>query len=287
MADLVVTASPAIVRVEGRRRLPASGVIWSADGLIVTANHVVERDDGLKVGLDGGDSQEAELVGRDPASDIALLRVPASDLAAPAWVGADDLNVGNLVLALGRPGRTVQATLGIISALGDAWRSPSGRTIDRYLQTDVAMYPGFSGGPLVVPGGSFAGINTSGLLHGISITVPAQTIGLVVDSLLTHGRVPRGYLGIGLQPVHLDETIQSEVGQDTGLMLMSVETGSPAATAGILQGDILVAIDEQPIHQIENLQNLLGSESIGQTVTAQVIRSNQVRKIALTIGQQP
>ena len=196
MADLVTAAAPSIVRVEGRRRLSASGVIWTTDGVIVTANHVVERDDNLKVGLSDGDALPAELVGRDPATDIAILRVKTSNASPPVWVDASDLRVGNLVLALGRPGKAVQATLGIVSALGDAWQSPSGRRVDRYLQTDVAMYPGFSGGPLVLANGSFAGINTSGLLQGISIAIPARTTNEVVDTLLTYGRVRAATLAL-------------------------------------------------------------------------------------------
>ena len=147
IAELVAAADKHIVRVEGRRRLSATGVIYRADGLIVTANHVVERDDELMVGLGDGTTQRATLVGRDPNTDIALLRVEAQNLAAASWSDPAALRVGHIVLALGRPGRTVQATLGVISALSGGWRTASGAEIEHYLQTDVAMYPGFSGGP--------------------------------------------------------------------------------------------------------------------------------------------
>jgi S1-C subfamily serine protease len=284
MAGLVETAGPQVVRVEARRRLAASGVVYSADGLIVTANHVVERDDDLQVGLGDGSTHPATLVGRDPQTDLALLRVPAGGLAAATWEGPEQLRVGHIVLALGRPGQTVQATLGIISAVGKNWRTSAGGEVDRYVQTDVAMYPGFSGGPLLTASGAFAGVNSSALLRGISVTIPAPTIKRVVDTLLAHGRVPRGYLGIGIQPVRLADTLQQQAGQETGLMVMSVEAGSPAAQAGLIQGDILISLDGQALRQVDDLQALLAGDRIGRQVGARVVRTGEVRELPVTIG---
>lgn len=285
MASLVESAGPHIVRVEGRRRLSATGVICRADGLIVTANHVVERDDNLRVGLHDGSSHNATLVGRDPNRDLALLRVDASDLPAATWSAADDLHVGHLVLALGRPGKTVQATLGVISALGGSWRTGAGGEIDRYVQTDVAMYPGFSGGPLLTATGSFAGINSSALLRGISVTVPGSTIASIVSTLLTHGRMPRGYLGIGVQPVRLADAIHAELQQETGLMVMSVEADSPASRAGLLQGDILVAYDDTALRHVDDLQSRLGAAQADQQTTLKLVRSGELRDVPVMIGQ--
>lgn len=197
LADTVERSGSSIVRVSARRRIGASGIIWSQDGLVVTAHHAVERDDNITVGLPDGQEVSASLVGRDPTTDLALVRASASGLATPAWADMDSLRVGHLVLAVGRPGRTTRATLGIVSALGDSWRTPTGGRIDRYLQTDVVMYPGFSGGPLVDVSGSVAGLNTTALLRGISLTVPASTVRAVVDTLLAHGRIRRAYLGVG------------------------------------------------------------------------------------------
>lgn len=287
MASLVDSAGPHVVRVEGRRRLPGTGVIYRADGLIITANHVVERDDNLKIGLSDGTSHAATLVGRDPNRDLALLRVDASDLAPANWATADDLHVGHLVLALGRPGKTVQATLGVISALGGSWRTGAGAEIDRYVQTDVAMYPGFSGGPLLTATGAFAGINSSALLRGISVTVPGSTIASGIDTLLTHGRVPRGYLGIGVQPVRLADAIHAELNQETGLMVMSVEADSPAASAGLLQGDILVAYDDKSLRHVDDLQSQLGAAPASQAATLKLVRSGELSDVAVTIGQAP
>lgn len=285
MAGLVESAGPSIVRVEARRRLPATGVIYSADGLIVTSNHVVEQEDGIQIGLVDGSTVAAKLVGRDPNTDIAVLRTEKGGLTLATWVDAGELRVGHLMLALGRPGKTVQATLGIVSALGGNWRTPAGGEIDRYLQTDVVMYPGFSGGPLVDASGRVAGINSSSLVRGMSVAVPAATVKRIVDALLAHGKMPRGYLGVGIQPVRLADGLQQQVGQETGLMLMSVEAGGPAANAGLLQGDVLVTFADQPVHGLDELQALLGADRVGQTVPARIIRSGQVQTVNVTVGQ--
>src|SRR4051794_2889199 len=250
IAELVAAAGDRVVRIEGRNRLAATGVVYRTDGLIVTANHVVERDEDLSIGLADGSTQPATLVGRDPSSDLALLRVNANNLSAATWSDPASLRVGHIVLALGRPGRTVQATLGVISALGGGWRTAAGADIEHYLQTDVAMYPGFSGGPLLAADGSFAGLNSSALTHGISVALPSPTITRVVDTLLAHGRVPRGYLGIGIQPVRLSGALQERASQETGLMVMSVEANSPAEKSGIVQGDILVTLAGQSLRQV-------------------------------------
>jgi S1-C subfamily serine protease len=285
IAELVAAADKHIVRVEARRRLPASGVIYRADGLIVTANHVVERDDELTVGLGDGTTYRATLVGRDPNSDIALLRVEANNLPAAQWSDPASLHVGHIVLALGRPGRTVQATLGVISALSGGWRTSAGADIEHYLQTDVAMYPGFSGGPLLAADGTLAGLNSSALIRGISVALPSPTIARVVETLVTHGRVPRGYLGIGIQPVRLTGALQEVAGQETGLMVMSVESNSPAEQAGLLQGDILVSLGGQALRQVDDLQSLLGSATVGQSIQGRVARSGALQELSVTIGQ--
>lgn len=285
MGELVEAAGPSIVRVEARRRLPASGIVYSADGLIVTANHVVEQDDEITVGLGDGTTAKATLVGRDPATDLALLRSEHGGLTAANWVDAADLKVGHLMLALGRPGRTVQATLGIVSALGGQWRTGGGGDIDHYLQTDVVMYPGFSGGPLVNAAGQVAGVNSSALGRGVSLAVPAATVKRIVDALATHGKMPRGYLGVGVQPVRLSDALQETAGQETGLMLMSVEPDSPAAQGGLIQGDVIVHFDGQPVRGLDELQALLGGERIGKATPVRIVRSGQVQDVQVTLGQ--
>ena len=285
MAALVEAAGPTIVRVEARRRMPASGIVYSADGLIVTSNHVVEESEGITIGLADGTSMKATLVGRDPATDIALLRAERGGLTAATWVDAAELKVGHLALALGRPGKTVQATLGIVSALGGAWRTGAGGEIDHYLQTDVVMYPGFSGGPLVDASGRVAGINSSALARGVSAAVPAATVKRVVDALAAHGKMPRGYLGVGVQPVRLAESLHAAVGQETGLMIMSVEDSSPAQQGGLVQGDVIVSFDGQPIRGLDELQALLSGDWASKSLPVRLVRSGQVQTVTVMVGQ--
>jgi S1-C subfamily serine protease len=287
LAATVEATGPAVVRVEGRRRLPASGIVWSADGIIVTAHHVVQRDENIGVGLPNGQAVPATLVGRDPTTDLAVLRAQTEGLTPPAWTDLESLQVGHLVLALGRPGQTVQATLGIVSALGDSWRTPAGGRLDRYLQTDVVMYPGFSGGPLVDAAGQVLGLNTSALLRGISLTVPAPTLRQVVETLLAHGRVRRGYLGVGAQPVRLPAALKQQLGQETGVLLVSVESGSPAEQGGLLLGDTIVSLDGQPVRHMDDLLALLSGDRVGAAVPVRIVRGGQVQELTVVIGEHP
>ncbi len=286
LATVAETAGVSVVRVEGRRRVPASGIVWAADGLIVTAHHVIRREGRIGVGLPGGERVPAALVGRDPTTDLALLRADAAGLTPPSWADPDALRVGQLVLALGRPGQGVQATLGVISALGDAWRAHGGGHIDRYLQTDVRMYPGFSGGPLVGAEGEVVGLNTSALLRGVSLTLPASTVRRVVGELLAHGQVRRGYLGVGVQPVRLPPAVAERLGQETGVLLISVEPDGPADRAGLFVGDILVTLDGQPVRHHDELLAALSGDRIGRPVPAQVVRGGEVKEVSITLGER-
>jgi S1-C subfamily serine protease len=286
LARVVQTAGRSVARVEARRRLPASGIVWSDDGLIVTAHHTIEQDDNIGVGLHEGRSAVATLVGRDPTTDLAVLRANVQGLVPATVAAQDDLCVGHLALALGRPGRTVQATLGIVSALGDAWRTPAGGQLDCYLQTDVVMYPGFSGGPLIDGAGQVRGLNTSGLLRGISLAVPVATMRRVIDTLLTHGRVRRGYLGVGAQPVRLPIAVAQQVSQETGLLLVSVNPGGPADKAGLLLGDTIILLDGQPVRSMDDLVVLLSGDRVGATVPVRIVRGGQVMELTGVIGER-
>lgn len=288
LAATVEMAGPAVVRVEARSRLAATGMVWSPDGVMVTAHHVVEQDDAIRVGLPDGQTVSATFVGRDPTTDVAVLRVQVTGLTPSLWIEPDmqSLRVGHLVLALGRPGQTVQATLGIVSALGARWRTPTGGQIERYLQTDVVMYPGFSGGPLVDAAGCVVGMNTSALLRGVSLTVPVPTLRRVVEMLLTHGRVRRGYLGMSTQPVRLPAALVQQLGQETGLLLIAVEPDSPAEQGGLLLGDTLVTLDGAPVRQHDDVLALLGAERIGTTMAVRIIRGGQVQEHRVVIGER-
>lgn len=288
MAALVKQTDANIVRVEARRRLPASGIVWSADGLIITADHVIDqRREGktITIGLADGKSATAEVVGRDPSTDIALLRTD-TPLTPPQWGNSAELGIGNLVLALGRPGADVMATLGVVSAIDAGWQTRGGGKIDTYLQTDVLMYPGFSGGALVGAGGKIYGMNSSGLAHGVSLTIPAQTLQRVAETLVTHGRVKRGFLGVGVQDVELPSTIAQASGQATGVLFISVEPDSPAAAAGLTLGDTLITLDGDPIRGVEELLSALVGERVGKSVTVKIVRAGEVMEKSVTIAER-
>jgi len=287
LASTVAAVSPGIVRVEARRRLPASGLVWSRDGIIVTTHHVIEQDDNIRVGLHSGQTVAATLVGRDATTDIAVLRAASAELEPPAWAEAATLSVGHLVLALGRPGQRVQATLGIIGALGESWRTPAGGLMDRYVQTDITMYPGFSGGPLVRMNGQVLGLNTSALLRDRSLTIPLATLRRVTDMLLAHGRIRRGYLGMSTQPVGLPAALSERLGQETGLLLIAVEPDSPAEQGGLLLGDTLVALDGAPLRHADDLLAGLSTERIGTTVLVRLVRGGEIQERSLVIGERP
>lgn len=286
LAAVVQNASASVVRVSARRRQPASGIVWSADGLIITANHVVERDENIRIGLPDGSKTTASLVGRDPGTDIAMLRVEAAGLAPANWADESALKVGHLVVAVGRPEETPQATLGIISALDGEWRTMGGGAVTSFVQTDVVMYPGFSGGPLVSAEGPFAGMNSSALVRGMSVALPPATLRRVAEALATHGRVRRGFLGISAQPVRLPAGIAGQLDQETALLLISVEPNSPADAAGMTLGDVLVSLDGNRIRHMDDLMGALAGDRAGKSVPASVVRGGQVQELTVTIGER-
>jgi len=285
LAEIVEKTGQAVVRVEARR-WPASGVVWG-EGLIVTADHVVERDDEIHIGIVGERSADAALVGRDPTTDLAVLRSDAVVGAQlPQWADPEPVKVGQLVLAISRPGRAARASLGIMSAAGGSWRTPASGEVERYLQPDVERSFGFSGGLLVDTSGRALGVNTTGLMRRTPITIPAPTIRRVVETLVKHGRIRRGYLGIGSHPVRLSESIGREVGQRRGLMIISVESGSPADRGGLFAGDILVAIDQTPIRHPGEVSARLDEKSIGSTLSVRVVRAGKIVGTTLTVGER-
>ncbi len=283
LADTVAAVAPAVVAVEGRRRVPSSGVVW-AEKVVVTANHTIELDEGIEIVLADGRTLAATVAGRDPATDLAVLSVEADDLAAPTWADSGDLRVGNLVISVARPGEAEWATMGIVSALGDAWRTREGGRIDRYLQTDLDLFRGFSGSALVDLSGRVVGLNSSGLLRGFSLTIPTETIRRVAQELLTRGRMQRGYLGISSYPVRLPEPLEGELGQTNALLIFSVQPDSPAAKAGLMLGDVLAQLDGRPVGHFGELVSLLDEERIGAEATIKVVRAGKPLDLAVTVG---
>jgi len=275
-----------VVRVEGRRRMSASGVVLSGDGLVVTAHHVLESDEEIQVGLAGGEKSAAKILGRDPSTDLALLKLEAGKPGAAPWAEAAAARVGEIVLALGRPGDEVMATLGVVSALEGSWRSPLGGSVDRYLQSDVVMYPGFSGGALLTAEGKVIGVNTSGLLRGVSVALPTETVRRVAEALAKHGKIRRGYLGVGVQAVRIPETQAKKVGQDTGLMVLTLEPESPASKAGILIGDVLLALGEDALADLDGLMAALSPDRVNQDLSARLMRGGESHTLKVRIGER-
>ena len=285
LAGAVERAAPAVVRVDGRRRGPATGVAWRAEGLIVTADHVLEWDEGIEVALADGTTLAATLVGRDPSTDLALLRVPASGLAVPSWSDAPP-KAGHLVLAVARSAHGPRAVHGIVSAAGGSWRTPGGGLVDRYLETDVGIFPGYSGSLLVDAAGAALGLNNAGVLRGASLALPAPTIARVADALAAHGHIRRGFLGVGTMPVRLSAEQETALGQDGGLMVTSVQSGTPAASGGVLLGDVLLAFDGSALSRPRDLLARLDEGSVGRSVALRVLRGGQPKDLSVTVGSR-
>lgn len=288
LADLVERASRSVVRVNARRRQTASGIVFGADGAILTADHVVEADEGITVGLPDGREASARLVGRDPSTDLAALRVEGASLTPAELADSGSARVGSLVLAIARPGDSPMATIGVVSARTGPWRSWRGGLLEALIQTDVTLYPGFSGGPLVDASGRVVGLNSSILMRGIATAIPTETLRRVAQSLLTSGRVRRGYLGVSTQPVALPRSLidQLHLGQETGLLVVGVESGSPADLGGLMLGDVLIALAGQPVRDADDLQSALGPERVGQATPVRVVRAGAPTELTITIGER-
>ena len=288
LAQAVAKAGASTVLVNARRRMPASGIAYAAD-LILTADHVVERDEEIGVLLPDNSQVAATVAGRDPGSDLALLRLEKA-VATPAELAPGEASVGQLVLALGRPSSDgIEASLGVISAQGGPLRSGRGGLLEKYLRTDTIPFPGFSGGPLVDVSGLVLGLNTSGLAHGAALTIPAGLAWSVAETLAKHGHVRRGFLGVRSQPVALPPAQRQALGreQESGLLLVSVEPGSPAEQGGLMVGDILVAVAGQPVADPDALLVSLSGAVVGQPTPVEVLRGGQPQTLTVTVGERP
>jgi S1-C subfamily serine protease len=282
MAAAVEKAGRSIVSVDARNHVPGSGIVWSADGEILTADHIVQRDENINVTLPDGTTHTATIIGRDPGSDLVLLKVDASGLTPAEW--NESAKVGNLAFAVGRPG-DLQASLGIVSAVGGPVRGRR-RQIEAYIQTDVIMYPGFSGGPLVDASGRLLGLNSSALGRDASIALPYSAVKPVVEALKVHGHVKRGFLGVHTQPVRLAAALSESLKQETGLMVIGTEADGPAAAGGLMQGDVLVGLGDTTISEIDDLQSALGPGTVGKILKAKIVRGGEVKELSLTVGER-
>lgn len=284
LASAVESAAASVVRVEGRCA-GASGTVWSADGVVITANHAIGRAEELSVGFGDGRSLTATVAGRDASSDVAVLRVSATDLTPAQWTDGEGLKVGHLALPLARPGKTVRATLGIVGALGDAFRTPTGATFDRYIEVDGSLPRGFSGGPLVDAKGRALGMNTGGVMRG-GATVPTVTLRRIVAELLTSGRVGRGYLGVSVYPARLPDALATKLGRAHAVVVVGIERGGAAEAGGLKVGDVIASIDGVAIEGPGDLMSSLEGRA-GAVVTLTLVRADDVTELKVTAGTRP
>jgi serine protease Do len=288
LATAVERAGRSVVAIHARRRIPSSGLVWRP-GVVVTSSHTVTRDEDITLTLPDAGTAPATLAGRDETTDLAVLRTDAAGLLPAERAETTALRAGNLVLAVGRPGTSLTASLGVVSAVGAEWRTWQGGRIDRFVRLDLAIYDGFSGGPLVEAGGRVLGINTSGLARGMPLTIPASTVDRVADQILAGGRLGRGYLGLASQAVRLPEALRQalKLTGDFGLVVVNVEPGGPAELGGVLLGDILVALDGMPVTDPRDVLAALTPERVGQAIKARVLRGGQPTEVSITVGPRP
>jgi S1-C subfamily serine protease len=286
LADAVQAAGAWTVRVQARRGPAASGIALAAD-LVLTADHVVDpaREDSLRIGLPDGSEVAGSVVGRDATTDLAILRIAAGALT-PAKAAQGDPRTGSLALVVGRPGSAPSASLGLIAGLAGPARTRRGGLLERFIQVDAVMYPGFSGGSLIDADGAVLGMITSGLgFGGPAVAIPWSLASQLAETIGKHGKVPRGFLGVGSQPVTLSPQAKELTGgQERGLLVVQVADGGPAAVAGFLQGDILVRLNGTPVSNADDLQGLLGPDRVGSAVSAGVIRGGELREFNVTVG---
>jgi S1-C subfamily serine protease len=278
LAAVVARSQRSVAAVHARPRFSSSGVFWRP-GVIVTAEHTIRREEEITVTLPDGKNAPATLAGSDAGTDIAVLKTDFPG-EVPPRAGSEPV-AGNLALTIGRSEDSgVNATMGIVSAISGPWRTWRGGRLDRYIRLDLTLYPGSSGGLVVNTGGEALGVATSALSRIAGLAIPASTIDRVVDEILAKGRVARGYLGVGLQPVELTD-------HQKGLIVLSLEPGGPAAKAGVLIGDILVNLGGQPVSETDDIQRVLETHGVGAGVTAGLVRGGAAQTLTITVGERP
>jgi S1-C subfamily serine protease len=286
MADAVERVATSVVRVNGRRRRSGSGVVF-AQNKVLTASHVLEREEDLSVETADGKTLTARFAGRDHSTDLAVLDVEGLDVE-PATPAEGEARVGQISLAVGSHsrGEGPRATLGVVSAVGGPVRTRRGPRLERYIQTDATPYPGFSGGPLIDVRGNVLGILVSGWGRGAAFAIPADLAWRTAGTLSERGSVKRGYLGILSQPVRLPDGQRLGLTQRGGLLVVGVEDGSPAGRGGLIVGDILATLDGQPVEDTDDLLVLLAGDRVGRPVPVTLVRGGELAEVEITVGER-
>jgi S1-C subfamily serine protease len=285
-AGAIARVAPSVVRV-ARRRGGGSGIAWTEDLVVTSSFHAGERTTVGVAGADGTrEDRDAELVGRDPGTDVAVLRVAGGGLTPAAFRELGDLAVGHFALAVGRPGRTARASLRIVGVLGPEIRTPEGGRLERYVESDRLIPRGFGGGPLIDIDGEVIGMSTRTLIRDADLAVPTVTLRRVVGEILAHGGVRRGFLGVGAYPVELPSALAQSLGQERGALIASVEDGGPAASAGVTVGDILVRLAGDPIAGPSELYAALADRA-GASAEILLVRGGAELRKDVTLGSRP
>jgi S1-C subfamily serine protease len=287
IADAAETAGKSTVLVDARRKFPASGIAFAKD-MILTADHVIEREEDIKVILADGTEVTARLVGRDPGTDLAVLKLDNAS-ATPAEVSKTPARVGQFVLAIGRPSaKGIESSFGTVNSIGGPVRTGRGSMLESYIKTDVVSYPGFSGGPLVNGDGTIFGINTSGFGNGGAITIPADVAWKIAETLAKHGKIKRGYLGIRSQTVELSADAQKALKreQETGLLLVGLEADSPAGKGGLMVSDILVGVAGESVAHQDDLFVRLSGDVVGKSIPIDILRGGKLESVKVEIGER-
>jgi S1-C subfamily serine protease len=288
LAHVVEHVSTAVVAINARRHLSSSGVYWR-EGVVVTAAHTIRQTEGISVVLATGQSIAASVAGVDPTADLAALRLDGVELSPPPFGDTSQLKIGHLVLAVGRGiQRGVNATLGIVGVLTGPWRTWRGALVDQFIGLDLELHPGAAGGPLTDSSGRVLGINTLGLSRRMALTIPVSTVNRVVGQLLEKGQIGRGYLGLGLRSIPIPEDLRGTLhhSADSGLIVVSVEPDGPGSKAGVLFGDVIVALEGTAVNNIRDLQAFLEPESVGKTLSVSIIRSGKLVEVNVTVGER-
>ncbi len=279
--SIVLKSGDGVVEVRARLRAPSSGVAWPGDGLIVTALHTVEEKEGIEIRTARGESFSAEIAGRDPSTGIALLRAKKASFTIPGWGDTARLEPGEVLVLVASSSHGRRVSLATASVVAGAWTTDQGGRLERYLETDARLFPGFSGSLLLAADGRALALNNAGLRRRTPLAIPVETLRRVVEKLLQHGEVRRGFLGITTYPIRLPDSVKS---QRAGLLVLSVAGESPAEKAGLYLGDVLLAIDGESVESPAGLFALLGEERIGKTLEARILRTGKEASVSVVAG---
>jgi S1-C subfamily serine protease len=289
LAETTAKAGAQAVAVHTESRGSSSGVIWRPS-IIVTAEHALQRDEDIQLTLPDGRVADAKLVGRDPSSDVAVLKCEQASTAVPSFSDTTKLQTGNVTLVVGRTRANGPiAALAFVSMVADERRLWGGLSLSPYVRLDVALQRTGVGGAVVDAEGRVAGIATPKFAPTGALALPVATVNGVVDALLAQGRILRGYLGVGLQPVRLPENLRETLQrrEKTAAMVLDVEPGGPAHNAGVVIGDILLSLNAKPVARLEDVQAHLHGENIGKSLAARFLRGGAPRDVTIAVAERP